>query len=274
MSASTKALLLAATASTSITAAWAQQPLGNDDDVITVTGSRIARSELESSQPILTVNTDDIQFSGDVNIIDVVNDLPALIGSLNGPRSVINGLGSGNNQNSLGSGALNLRNLGPDRTLVLVDGRRHVSGVAGTASVDVNTIPSALVEKVEVLTGGAAAVYGSDAVTGVVNFILKDDFEGFDGTAQFGFSDEGDGFNGFVSGTYGRNFDDDKGNVTVSVTFEQQDNIQARDRDFSRGDITASDLPNPARTIQSADVAAFGLDPLDLGRSIINSGEC
>ena len=92
--------------------------------------------------------------------------------------------------NNIGGSALNLRGLGTERTLTLVNGRRHVPGIEGTAAVDISTIPSGLIERVEILSGGASAVYGSDALTGVVNFILKDDFEGFELNAQGGRADD------------------------------------------------------------------------------------
>ena len=94
-----------------------------------------------------------------------------------------------------GTAALNLRNLGEARTLVLVNGRRHIASRAGTAVVDINTIPTALVERVEVLTGGASAIYGADGVSGVVNFIMRDDFEGMDFRVQSSIPDDSGGKN-------------------------------------------------------------------------------
>ena len=231
-------------------------------DEIVVTGSRIVRTELESPQPIQAVGETDILLSGDVNIADVVNDLPALIGSSTTAQSTAQG--------NLGTATLDLRNLGAERTLVLVDGRRHVAGLAGSSAVDVNTIPAALVERVEVLTGGAAAVYGADAVTGVVNFIMKDDFEGFDLRGQVSSSGEGDAFTGYLAGTYGTDYAGGRGNATLSLSYDAQDNIQYGDRDFSRGDRVATDWPNPDRIIQADDIARFGLDPLLLGSEVLD----
>ena len=263
------ALLSLLSTSALVIPAWSQdvipeRPAGAADttDEIVVTGSRIIRTELESPQPIQAVGETDILLSGDVNIVDVVDDLPALIGSATTAQNTAQG--------NLGAATLDLRNLGAERTLVLVDGKRHVAGLAGSSSVDVNTIPAALVERVEVLTGGAAAVYGADAVTGVVNFIMKDDFDGFDVRGQFSSSAEGDAFTGYVSGTYGRNFDDGRGNATLSLSYDAQDSIQYGDRDFSRGDRVATDWPNPARIIQASDIAQFGIDPLLLGNSILD----
>ncbi|MHA6287772.1 TonB-dependent receptor domain-containing protein [Maricaulis sp. CAU 1757] len=232
------------------------------EDTIVVTGSRIQRdSNLTAPIPVQAVSDDDVTLSGDVNIVDVVNDLPALIGS----NSTADNSGA---QGTLGAATLNLRNLGTDRTLVLVDGRRHVAGQAGTAAVDVNTIPAALVQRVEVSTGGASAVYGADAVSGVVNFIMKDDFEGVDVRTQYNMSDEGDAARGLVSVTLGRNFDNDRGNATVNFTYENSDNLRQGDRSHTRGDRVASDWPNPLRFVQAADIAQYGVDRLLLGEEI------
>ena len=135
---------------------------------ILVTGSRIpVNINAITAVPVQSVSEEDIRNSGEINIADIVADIPALVSSLTAENS------------TTGANALNLRGLGGARTLTLVNGRRHVSGFRGSQAVDVGTIPRALVESVEVTTGGASAVYGADAVTGVVNFILKDDFEGF-----------------------------------------------------------------------------------------------
>ena len=233
-------------------------------DRIVVTGSRIARDpNLISPAPVQSIDAEDIELSGELNVIDVISTLPALLGSDNASAN-LNSLGAA------GAGVLNLRNLGSVRTLTLVNGRRHVAGLAGSASVDVNTIPAALVERVEVLTGGASAVYGADAVTGVVNFVLKDDFEGFDISAQYNLSHRGDADRRLVSGTWGSNFDDGRGNVTFSLTFEDVEGLRQGDRFHTRGDRLASAWPNPVRFLQADDIATFGLDPLLLGSTISN----
>lgn len=150
-----------------------------------------------------------------------MRELPALISS-------------GLSTNSAGALAtLSLRSLGSERTLVVVNGRRHVGGISGTSTVDVSSIPTALVDRVEVLTGGASAIYGADAVTGVVNYILKDDFEGIDTRAQFGISDSGDAENKFLSITAGGNFADGRGNAVVAVEYREQNGLIGLDRDFA-----------------------------------------
>ena len=206
-------------------------------DTVRVTGSRIPIDpNVLSSVPIQSVNEADIQLSGEINLADVVNDIPALISSLTAENS------------ATGANSLNLRGLGGERTLTLVNGRRHVAGFRGTQAVDIGTIPRGLVERVEVTTGGASAIYGADAVTGVVNFILKDDFEGFDLDIQTGVSSEGDAQTFLVEALYGVNFADDRGNIVFSVSHQADSGLTYGDRDWSRDNGTASVEPraNPA----------------------------
>ena len=149
---------------------------------IVVTGSRLSSgSVLQAPQPVQVVTAEAIAAKGTVAISDLLDTLPALLSSTSSAQA------NGN------QATLNLRGLGGNRTLVLVNGRRHVAGVPGSSAVDLASIPSGLIDRVDLLTGGASAVYGSDAVTGVVNFIIKDDFEGSEFTMQAGMSGEGDG---------------------------------------------------------------------------------
>jgi len=174
-------LVVVALAALSTTATAQDVPAS---DEIIVTGSRIPIDpNLTSPVPVQSLTADDFRLSGEISLADVVNDVPALVSSLTAENSVT------------GANALNLRGLGANRTLTLVNGRRHVAGFEGSQAVDVGSIPQALVERVEVLTGGASAIYGADAVTGVVNFILKDDFEGLDIDVRGGISDQGDAEN-------------------------------------------------------------------------------
>ena len=147
---------------------------GNTGGDVVVTGSRIRRPDFDSPSPIVSLGAATIQQSGATNLTDFLTGFPALHGSSTSADNSGSGAGIG----STGLNLLNLRNLGTERTLVLVDGRRHVASVPGSQSVDINTIPVDLVDRVDVLTGGASAVYGSDAVTAVVNFVLKKNFEG------------------------------------------------------------------------------------------------
>lgn len=251
--------------------------LAQDDDIeeveeIVVTGSRIQRDpNTIASQPVQSLSAEDIQLSGEFSISDVINDVPALFSSTTSENSLDTGTAAGTN-------VLDLRGLGANRTLVLVDGRRHVAGVAGQQAVDIGSIPPQLIERVEVLTGGASAVYGADAVTGVVNFILKDDYEGFQIDAMTGISSEGDGVQSTVSLIWGENFLDDRANFTVAVDYRRDEGLQANERDnglfigsgrdwvnpalrFQQGEINAADTPNFAQyfNFDNTGLTDFGL---------------
>ena len=203
---------------------FAQEDAALVEEVV-VTGSRIVRANLESPTAITTVDSASIEYSGELNSAEILRSLPA---------TGVSGLSS-NNSNFLTSGGgintVELRNLGEDRTLVLVNGRRYVSGVAGSSAVDWNTIPTELIERVEVITGGASAIYGSDALAGVINVILKDDFEGVSITSSHGETLEyGDDTTDRFNFTAGGNFDDGKGNAVVSLTYTDEGGVLARDR--------------------------------------------
>ena len=220
---------------------------------ITVTGSRIARDpNLSGALPVQSIGSEEIQMSGEFSLADVVNDVPALLSSTTSESSIDSALADGAN-------VLNLRGLGANRTLVLVDGRRHVGGVTGSSSVDVGAIPMRLVERVEVLTGGASAIYGADAVTGVVNFIMKDDFEGFNIDANYGISSEGDAAQTALTATWGTNFAGDRGNIAISVDYRTDEGLTMGDRPGAQYG-TGGDWVNPALRFQIGDIG--GSTPL------------
>ena len=197
---------------------------------IVVTGSRIARPEFAAPNPITSYTAAAIDQSGNTNLTDFLLRVPALSGSLD--RTQTSGYNSlaRNPFGDAGLNELNLRGLGTNRTLVLVDGRRHVAGEFNTAAVDINSIPTDLVERVDVLTGGASAVYGADGVTGVVNFILKRDLDGVRARAQLGVSDRGDAATRFAALFIGRNFAGGRGNVTLAYEFNAEDALHNNDR--------------------------------------------
>lgn len=182
-------------------------------------------------------------------MVDTLRDIPALSTSTSSEGSI-----DGVFSEAVGQSILNLRGLGSNRTLVLVNGRRHVSGVAGAQAVDINSIPSALIERVEVLTGGASSIYGADAVTGVVNFVLRDDYEGLQGNLQTGISSKGDAWriNGDI--TWGANFADGRGNITISGEYAHSDELQFGERKFSRDNGIADGQGNPALFFQTGDI--------------------
>ena len=189
---------------------------------IIVTGSRIARPDLNTASPIQVLGQQEFQLSGAVNVEEVLYDLPQIVPSLTG---------ASNNPGD-GAATADLRGLGAARTLVLVNGRRWMSYDV-TQIVDLNTIPASLVKRADVLTGGRGAVYGSDAIAGVINFVLNDEFEGMQVDGGYRISQEGDGATFNVSATIGTNFANGKGNVTVYGSYAQRDPIFQADRSYT-----------------------------------------
>lgn len=219
---------------------------------VVVTGSRIARPDIEASTPIQVVSSEAILEQGAPNIADILNELPS-VGTPGLSRTNSNFLTSSN-----GVSTINLRNMGDKRTLVLVNGRRVVSGVGGTSTVDINNIPTDLIANVDILTGGASAVYGSEAIAGVVNFKLKDDFEGVSLRAQTGLTSEDDRKQNLVSLTFGQNIGD-RGNVTLNVQYDKDDGLRSRDRAISANDDPArsSYAPQGSFFVNSDDGGVF-----------------
>ena len=221
--------------------ALAQDEEAVSEDTIVVTGSRIARSGFDAPQPLTVIDAEAIALSGTAtNIGNFLNELPAL-GSTFTTANSTRFIGTG------GGSFLDLRDLGTARTLVLVDGKRHISQAPGTSAVDVNTIPTDLIERVEVITGGASAIYGADAVTGVVNFIMKDNFEGLTIRGQAGTGMTGAFDDHFFSATGGVNFDDGRGNAVISVEYAERSQVEVNDVD--------NDLARRGRQIQCTEAA-------------------
>ena len=214
-------------------AAGAAGSLDTTGGEVVVTGTRIARTDLTSTTPISVVSSEHIEQTGAGNIQDALNELPAL-GSPTLSRSNSNFQSAAN-----GTATLNLRNLGQSRTLVLFNGRRSV-GILGGSAVDVNNVPTDFIDHVEVTTGGASAVYGSDAIAGVVNFVLKDKFDGLRIRAQSTISDKGDAPRQLASITGGRSFADDRGHVILNFTYDNDEGLKSRERSFSAHDQTRS----------------------------------
>lgn len=200
-------------------------------ETIVITGSRIPRQDLVANSPVAVVGAEEFALTGNVQVESLLNDLPQVVPGL----TTVN-----NNPGGVGS-TVDLRGIGINRTLVLVNGRRWLpSNLA--AFTDVQTIPSGMVERVEIVTGGASAVYGSDAIGGVINFILKDDFEGLSATAQYDIHSKGDGERIYVDATMGSNFADGRGNVMVNVSWFKQNPIFQGDRDFSEVPCMSAEL--------------------------------
>ncbi|WP_209346981.1 TonB-dependent receptor [Pontixanthobacter sp. CEM42] len=193
----------------------------NEDDFIIVTGSRIQKRNTDSAAPVAVVDSEEFELSGTVNVENVVNTLP----------QVVPGTTSFSNNPGNGTATLNLRGLGAQRTLVLVNGRRWLS-FDTQQIVDLNTVPSFLLDSVDVVTGGASAVYGSDALAGVVNFRLKD-VEGVEIGGQYSITERGDAARYEVHGAIGTSFDDGRGSATVYAEYYNRDDLFQGDRGFS-----------------------------------------
>lgn len=216
-------------------------------EAIIVTGTRIRQANLESASPITVLSSEEITQTGTTRVEDLVNSLP----------QVFAGQGSNVSNGATGTATLNLRGLGSERTLVLVNGRRLVPGDPTTSAADINVIPAALIKRVDVLTGGASSVYGADAVAGVVNFVMDTDFEGFKLDTQYsvynhnnrnnstytdpldargfgyprGMSTDGGTFDATLA--FGSSFDDGRGRATAYVGYRKINAVVQANRDYS-----------------------------------------
>ncbi|MCX2796378.1 TonB-dependent receptor plug domain-containing protein [Microbulbifer thermotolerans] len=211
---------------------------------VVVTGSRIKRANLETASPITSVSAEDIELSGNISLGDYLNELPAL-------RSTFSNNNSGRFIGTVGLNLLDLRGMGYERTLVLQDGRRHIGSSIGTSAVDVNTIPEDLLLRVDTVTGGQSAIYGADAVTGVVNFITRDDFEGLKVNLHHMQPELNGGEATEFSVTWGSNFAEGRGNVAVSFQHSQTAEVYGKDRPW----IAAS----PGYQVNPADTGDDGI---------------
>ncbi len=200
---------------------------------VVITGSRIARRDYSANSPIVTVQSDALQSAGAPTVETYLNQLPQFAGSTGA---------TSNTSTSFGQANLELRGLGRARTLVLLDGRRVVPANAD-GSVDVNILPRALVDNIEVITGGASAVYGSDAVAGVVNFKLKQNYEGMMVDAQYGATDRGDGESLDLSAVLGGRFNEGRGSAVLALSYSERQPVGASDRDFTAGSGYSSTVP-------------------------------
>jgi len=214
------------------TQAQAEEDFGIDE--IVVTGSRIARAGYDTLQPAVNLDSEFIDSRGFANVADALNEVPAF------------GLGvsntGGQEPQSTGQNFVDAFGLGTQRTLPLINGRRVVGqntpGLGSIASaglqVDLNIIPTALVERVETVFVGGAPIYGTDAIAGTVNIILKDDFEGFSMDAQYGVDQRGDAQNGRIRGVWGANTSDGRGNVTIAAEYSTIRELQSKDNAIAR----------------------------------------
>ncbi|RZJ00282.1 MAG: TonB-dependent receptor [Brevundimonas sp.] len=210
-----------------VTVTQAQDDDAAQLDEVVVTGSRIRRDPTNTATPLIQVSREDLLTTGQSTVIDYLATIPALSNS-QVPSDATGVLGIG------GLSFANLRSLGSGRTLTLVDGRRHVGSAGGTLSVDVDTIPRLLIQDVEIITGGASSVYGADAVSGVLNFVLRKDFEGLEIDASYGMINQDGEASKRVSALVGHNFFDDRLNVYLFGEYEQLDAVNSLDIDWLR----------------------------------------
>jgi len=241
---------------------FAQSEAGSDKlETIVVTGSRIRRVDIESASPVFSIDRADIEKSGKLTIGDLIQESPSIAGAATNP-SVNNGGGDG-------ASTISLRGLGAQRTLLLVNGRR-------LAYADVNSIPISMVERIDILKDGASAIYGSDAVAGVVNFVLRKDFQGIEATAEYGISDADDGERKGFSMTIGHS--SDRGNIVVGANYNKTEPVWAGDRKFSSPalynyfgyliTLGSSFIPTGRFTIPRTVAAGFGLNCAGTGVNV------
>jgi len=199
--------------------------------VVTVTGSRIAAPGAESPSPLQVLSAADIAASGATNLQELLLQNPTM------GTPAISRTNSNFSTSSAGVATVDLRNLGTSRTLVLLNGRRFVAGIPGESAVDLNTIPTDFIERVELLTGGASATYGSDAVAGVVNIITKRNFKGILLDAQMGETyEQGDDQKRKISATFGTSNDDGTSHIMGHIGYSRQGSVMSRDRSFAAVD--------------------------------------
>ncbi len=245
-----------------------------EDEAIIVTGSRLSRRDLDSSSPIVTLPAEILTAQGVPTLETALNQLPQL---------QPNTTSSSNQSGGAGVLAADLRGLGPERTLVLVDGRRfNPANFSGLS--DLATIPDLMLDRVEVITGGASAIYGSDAIAGAVNFTLKRRFEGVQANYTFGQTDRGDGQSHKVDVMMGVNAPDDRGNITAFFSYTKRDQVLMGDRDFSRNPLLADstgkfqpfgsgNIPGGAISLNAAQLAQInGVPDLNNASGACNTG--
>jgi iron complex outermembrane receptor protein len=241
-----RALLMSAVATSASVSIQAQEATPPPQvDTVIVTGSRIQRQDYEAPSPVVTIDSDTFKMSGEVQVEAVLNTLPQLVPSITT---------TSNNPSNGGQANVDLRGFGTSRTLVLLDGTRLV-GSNVTGVIDLNTIPSALIENVEILTGGASSTYGSDAVAGVVNVRLKQNFSGVQLNVQSNRTAESDGKTLLAEGLIGGNFADGRGNAVVALAYDKRDEVLAGARDFSNVSLGPKLTPSGSPSVPDGSVA-------------------
>src|SRR6185503_9318482 len=230
--------------------AAAQEPTAQPLEEVVVTGSRIVRRDYDANSPLQTIDRSSFEQQNSISLETALNELPQFVPAAQGVTQLQDQSQMTDNFTTLTAGAstISLRGLGANRNLVLLDGYRAVP-VNATMAVDVNSIPAAAIERVEVITGGASSVYGADAVAGVVNFILKTDFEGLDLDVQTGAMMNGEGAETRASALFGVNSGDGRGNIMLGLELAERHAIHADDTDFwhDAGGVIMPNAADPTR---------------------------
>ena len=221
----------------------AQDQSNQQLETITVTGSNIRRVDIETSNPVITIDRAAIQKTGKLTLGDLIQQLPAVTGPNINPQV--------NNSGGTGFSSIGLRGLGSARTLTLINGHRYLSG-------NPNDIPANMVERIEVLTDGASSVYGSDAVAGVVNFILRSDYQGAEFSANYGIADKDDGESQGYEFTFGQSTD--KGSIMAGINYNRTEQVLAGHRKFSKDSVSlyGNSTFGPAGSVGGSTSSAYG----------------
>lgn len=232
---------------------YAQEPPSSPGlEEITITGSRIVRRDFEANSPIQTVEAEVFTETSAMAIEYSLNKMPQFVPAATQFTNIADGelINTGATLTA-GAATISLRGLAPNRNLVLIDGRR-ATPVNATMAVDINSIPAAAIQRVEVITGGASSVYGADAVAGVVNFILKKDFEGAQFSAQYGAMENGHAGESSVSGLFGANFAEGAGNVMMGFEYADRNSVDRKYTDFYLDGLRDPSVPG-TQSFTSAD---------------------
>lgn len=241
-----------------------QEATATEGSEIVVTGSLITNPNLERSAPVNVTTSDEIELRQSNVAEEILREIPGVVPSI----------GSAVNNGNGGASFVNLRGLGSNRNIVLIDGVRLVPAELN-GRFDLNNIPVALIERVDVLTGGASTTYGADAVSGVVNFVTRQDFSGFEAQISDGITEEGDGNRFRADVTIGANFDDGKGNVVFSIGYQQTDPVYQGARPFSFTSLNSFDVTDtvgagsPTSTPSSFTVPGQGTRQIDANGNLV-----
>src|SRR4051812_32672388 len=253
------AVALAIQASLAQTASAQDASKPDEISQVTVTGSRIVRRDYEANSPIQTIDASALENKAAVAIEDTLNKMPQFVPAATGYTQVSNGeLINTGSTTTAGAATLSLRGLGPNRNLVLIDGMRAVP-VNATMAVDINTIPASAIDRVEVITGGASSVYGADAVSGVVNFILKKNFQGINVDGQYGSMQNGHAGEARLSTLMGINSSDGRGNLMVGMEYDRREAVEWKDVRFYRNSMS-DPTTNGTISIVTDPYVTFGAD--------------